>query len=61
METSPLLYLLELYAEQEGLTIQEVTIKEKKMETHSSIDISTLKAINAMVYELGWYKNEPCK
>lgn len=32
METSPLLYLLELYAEQEGLTIQEVTIKEKKNE-----------------------------
>ncbi len=28
METSPLLYLLELYAEQEGLTIQEVTIQE---------------------------------
>lgn len=32
METSPLLYLLELYAEQEGITIQEVTIKEKKNE-----------------------------
>lgn len=32
METSPLLYLLELYAEQECLTIQEVTIKEKKDE-----------------------------
>ena len=32
METSPLLYLLELYAEQEGLKIQEVTIKEKKDE-----------------------------
>ena len=32
METSPLLYLLELYAEQEDLTIQEVTIKEKKNE-----------------------------
>lgn len=32
METSPLLYLLELYAEQEGLTIQKVTIKEKKDE-----------------------------
>lgn len=32
METSPLLYLLELYAEQEGLTIQEVAIKEKKDE-----------------------------
>lgn len=32
METSPLLYLLELYAEQEGLTIKEVTIKEKKDE-----------------------------
>ena len=32
METSPLLYLLELYAEQEGLTIQEVHIKEKKDE-----------------------------
>lgn len=32
METSPLLYLLELYAEQEALTIQEVTIKEKKDE-----------------------------
>ena len=32
METSPLLYLLELYAEQEGLTIQEVTIKKKKDE-----------------------------
>lgn len=32
METSPLLYLLELYAEQEVLTIQEVTIKEKKDE-----------------------------
>lgn len=32
METSPLLYLLELYAEQEGLTIQEVAIKGKKNE-----------------------------
>lgn len=32
METSPLLYLLELYVEQEGLTIQEVIIKEKKNE-----------------------------
>ena len=32
METSLLLYLLELYAEQEGLTIQEVIIKEKKNE-----------------------------
>ena len=43
---------------------KEVLIKESntpRMETHSSIDISTLKAINAMVYELGWYKNEPSK
>ena len=32
METSPLLYLLELYAEQEGLTIQEEKIKENKNE-----------------------------
>lgn len=40
---------------------KEVLIKESnapRMETHSSIDISTLKAINAMVYELGWYKHE---
>lgn len=48
---------------------KEVLIKESntpRMETHSSIDIPTLKAINmltsnAMVYELGWYKNEPSK
>lgn len=32
MDTSPLLYLLELYAEQEDLIIQEVIIKEKKNE-----------------------------
>lgn len=40
---------------------KEVMIKESnapRMETHSSIDISTLKAINAMVYESGWYKHE---
>lgn len=40
---------------------KEVLIKESntpRMETHSSIDISTLKAINAMVYESGWYKHE---
>lgn len=40
---------------------KEVLIKESnapRMETYSSIDISILKAINAMVYELGWYKNE---
>lgn len=33
MEDSPLLYLLELYAEQEGLTIEEVLIKENNNET----------------------------
>lgn len=41
--------------------MKEVLIKESnapRMETYSSIDISTLKAINAMVYELGWYKHE---
>ena len=40
---------------------KEVLIKESntpRMETYSSIDIPTLKAINAMVYELGWYKHE---
>lgn len=43
---------------------KEVMIKESnapRTETHSSIDISTLKAINSMVYELGWYKHEPSK
>lgn len=40
---------------------KEILIKESntpRMETYSSIDIPTLKAINAMVYELGWYKHE---
>lgn len=40
---------------------KEVLIKESntpRMETHSNIDIPTLKAINAMVYESGWYKHE---
>lgn len=40
---------------------KEVLIKESntpRMGTYSSIDIPTLKAINAMVYELGWYKHE---
>ena len=43
---------------------KEVLIKESntpRLEKYSSIDISILKAINAMVYELGWYKNEPSK
>ena len=43
---------------------KEVLIKESntpRLEKYSSINISTLKAINAMVYELGWYKNEPSK
>lgn len=43
---------------------KEVLIKESntpRLEKYSNIDIPTLKAINAMVYELGWYKNEPSK
>lgn len=43
---------------------KEVLIKESntpRLEKYSSINISTLKAINAMVYELGWYKNEQSK
>lgn len=43
---------------------KEVLIKESntpRLEKYSSIDISILKAINAMVYELGWYKSEPSK
>lgn len=43
---------------------KEVMIKESnapRIETYSGIDISTLKAINSMVYELGWYKHEPSK
>ena len=46
------------------LNKREVMIKESnapRTKTFSSIDISTLKAINAMVYELGWYKHEPRK
>lgn len=46
------------------LNKREVMIKESnapRTKTYSSIDISTLKAINAMVYELGWYKHEPRK
>lgn len=42
----------------------EELIKESntpRLEKYSNIDIPTLKAINAMVYELGWYKNEPSK
>lgn len=43
---------------------KEVLIQESntpRLEKYSSIDIPTLKAINAMVYELGWYKNEQSK
>lgn len=43
---------------------KEVLIKEsntQRLEKYSNIDIPTLKAINAMVYESGWYKNEPSK
>lgn len=43
---------------------KEVLIKESntpRLEKYSSINISILKAINAMVYELSWYKNEPSK
>lgn len=43
---------------------RKVMIKESnapRTETYSSIDISILKAINAMVYELGWYKHEQSK
>lgn len=46
------------------LNKREVMIKESnapRTKTYSSIDISILKAINAMVYELGWYKHEPSK
>lgn len=47
-----------------NLSKKEVMIKESntpRIETYSSIDISILKAINSMVYELGWYKHEPSK
>lgn len=40
---------------------REIVVKENNLssaESYSHIDISTLKAINAMVYELGWYKGE---
>lgn len=43
---------------------KEVLIQESntpRLEKYSNIDIPTLKAINAMVYELGWYKNEQSK
>lgn len=43
---------------------KQVLIKESdtpRLEKYSNIDIPTLKAINAMVYELGWYKNEQSK
>ena len=43
---------------------KEVLIKESdtpRLEKYSNIDIPTLKAINAMVYELGWYNNEQSK
>lgn len=43
---------------------KEVLIQESntpRFEKYSNIDIPTLKAINAMVYELGWYKNEQSK
>ena len=43
---------------------KEVLIRDSntpRFEKYNIIDISILKAINAMVYELGWYKNEPSK
>lgn len=43
---------------------KEVLIQESntpRLEKYSNIDIPTLKAINAMVYELGWYNNEQSK
>lgn len=46
------------------LNKRKVMIKESnapRTEMYSSIDISILKAINAMVYELGWYKHEQSK
>lgn len=40
---------------------REIVVKENNLpsaESYTHIDISTLKAINVMVYELGWYKNK---
>ena len=44
--------------------MKEVLIRDsntQRFEKYNIIDIPTLKAINAMVYESGWYKNEPSK
>ena len=44
--------------------MKEVLIRDSntpRFEKYNIIDIPTLKAINAMVYESGWYKNEPSK
>lgn len=39
-----------------GFDLNMKHVLVKKMHNLAIIDISTLKAINSMVYELGWYK-----